>query len=68
MRDKMNGALRELHGTKSQSRQADTGNKKNGKSGRNSLSSKIKIKSNLVYCLALWILICIIHIHQQSFI
>jgi hypothetical protein len=55
MRDEMNGALRELHGTKSQSRQADTGNKKNGKSGGNSLSSKIKIKANLVYCLALWI-------------
>ncbi len=53
MRDKMNDALHKLHEMKSKSTKAHGGDKKNGKSEANSLSSKIKIKSNLVYYLSL---------------
>jgi hypothetical protein len=49
----MNDALHKLHEMKSKSTKAHGGDKKNGKSEANSLSSKIKIKSNLVYYLSL---------------
>jgi len=47
MRDEMNGALRELHGKKSQSRQADTGNKKMVRA--EGIVYRQKLKSNQIW-------------------